>query len=138
MHFKKHVDIFLFTIIRMIKFTLDLKETFTNYPIMKLSVYITTLTMKPKLVQLKKHNDNFGKFAFKTFHEVRTSVASILGFMLLNDLTANNEATLEHRNSSVEKLDYTNLDMAMVSYDTEEGKELFANLSDLKELFHNS
>ena len=55
-----------------------------------------------------------------------------------NDLSPNNKAALQHMKSSVEKLDHTVRDIVKVSYDTEEGKELFAKLSDLKEHFHKA
>lgn len=94
-----------------------------------------------QLEQLKKYNEKLEEIAFKASHEVRAPVASILGLMQLidfNDLSESNKKALEHMKSSVEKLDYTIRDMVKVSYDTEEGKELFAKLSDLKEHFHNS
>lgn len=72
---------------------------------------------------------------------MRAPVASILGLMQLidfNNLSENNKTALQHMASAVEKLDYTIRDMVQVSYDTEEGKELFAKLSDLKEHFHNA
>jgi hypothetical protein len=43
-----------------------------------------------------------------------------------------------HFRVGIEKLDQTVRDIGKVSYDTEEGKELFAKLSNLKEHFHNA
>lgn len=94
-----------------------------------------------QLEQLKKYNEKLEEIAFKASHEVRAPVASILGLMQLidfNDLSPNNKAALQHMKSSVEKLDHTVRDIVKVSYDTEEGKELFAKLSDLKEHFHKA
>lgn len=93
-----------------------------------------------QLEQLKKYNEKLEEIAFKASHEVRAPVASILGLMQLidfNDLSPSNKAALQHMKSSVEKLDKTVRDIVKVSYDTEEGKELFAKLSDLKAHFHN-
>jgi len=54
-----------------------------------------------------------------------------------NDLSENNKTALEHMKSSVNRLDQMVKDMVKVSYDTEEGKELFAKLSNLKSQFNN-
>lgn len=94
-----------------------------------------------KLEQLKKYNEKLEEIAFKASHEVRAPVASILGLMQLidfNDLSEANKTALEYMKDSVEKLDHTVRDIVKVSYDTEEGKELFAKLSDLKEHYHKS
>jgi len=94
-----------------------------------------------QLEQLKKYNEKLEEIAFKASHEVRAPVASILGLMQLidfNDLSDTNNAALQHMKRSVEKLDHTVRDIVKVSYDTDEGKELFAKLSDLKEHFHVS
>jgi len=94
-----------------------------------------------QLEQLKKYNEKLEEVAFKASHEVRAPVASILGLMQLIDfsnLSKENKTVLEHMKSSVEKLDHTVRDIVKVSYDTEEGKELFAKLSNLKEHFHNT
>lgn len=92
-----------------------------------------------QLEQLKKYNEKLEEIAFKASHEVRAPVASILGLMQLIDfdsLSDNNQKVLAHMKSSVEKLDQTIREVVKVSYDTEEGKELFAKLSDLKSHFH--
>ncbi|WP_375579715.1 PAS domain-containing protein [Marivirga tractuosa] len=94
-----------------------------------------------QLEQLKKYNEKLEEVAFKASHEVRAPVASILGLMQLidfDDLSENNKTALEYMKDSVGQLDHTIRDIVKVSYDTEEGKELFAKLSDLKEHFHNS
>jgi PAS domain S-box-containing protein len=94
-----------------------------------------------QLEQLKKYNEKLEEIAFKASHEVRAPVASILGLMQLidfNDLSPNNKMALQHMKNSVDKLDKTVRDIVKVSYDTEEGKELFAKLSDLKEHFHKA
>jgi PAS domain S-box-containing protein len=91
-----------------------------------------------QLEQLKKYNQKLSPLAFKASHEVRAPVASILGLMQLiafNDLSENNRTALEYMKDSVEQLDLTIRDIVEVSYDTEEGKELFAKLSNLKEHF---
>jgi len=93
-----------------------------------------------QLEQLKKYNEKLEEIAFKASHEVRAPVASILGLMQLIDfsnLSEKNQMALDHMKKSVEKLDHTVRDMVKVSYDTEEGKELFAKLSNLKEQYHN-
>lgn len=94
-----------------------------------------------QLEQLKKYNEKLEEIAFKASHEVRAPVANILGLMQLidfKDLSDNNKTALEYMKDSVEKLDQTVRDIVKVSYDTEEGKELFAKLSDLKEHYHNN
>ncbi len=94
-----------------------------------------------QLEQLKKYNEKLEEIAFKASHEVRAPVASILGLMQLIDfsnLSKENKTVLEHMKNSVEKLDHTVREIVKVSYDTEEGKELFAKLSDLKEQYHKA
>jgi PAS domain S-box-containing protein len=94
-----------------------------------------------QLEQLKKYNEKLEEIAFKASHEVRAPVASILGLMQLidfKDLSKNNQIALEHMKSAVETLDHTVREMVKVSYDTEEGKELFAKLSDLKDHYHHN
>lgn len=92
-----------------------------------------------QLEQLKKYNEKLEEIAFKASHEVRAPVASILGLMQLidfNNLSEENRTALEYMKDSVAKLDHTIRNIVKVSYDTEEGKKLFAKLSDLKEHFH--
>lgn len=94
-----------------------------------------------QLEQLKKYNEKLEEIAFKASHEVRAPVANILGLMQLIDfsnLSEENRVALEYMKDSVDKLDHTVRDIVKVSYDTEEGKELFAKLSNLKEHFHKS
>lgn len=94
-----------------------------------------------QLEQLKKYNQKLEEIAFKASHEVRAPVASILGLMQLidfNDLSGDNRKALVYMKDSGEKLDHTVRDIVKVSYDTEEGKELFAKLSDLKKHFHDN
>ncbi|WP_176223846.1 PAS domain-containing protein [Marivirga sericea] len=94
-----------------------------------------------QLEQLKKYNQKLEEIAFKASHEVRAPVASILGLLQLidfNDLSDNNRTVLEYMKESVERLDHTIREIVEVSYDTDEGKELFAKLSDLKKHYNTT